>query len=69
MSGFQEFHDENLGKEIPINGQNENIGNKNNEFTINVNANITEEVSNVTVNYINNYLSFISKYFIKSYIY
>jgi len=63
MSGFQEFHDENLGKEIPINDQNENIGNKNNEFTINGNANITEEVSNVTVNYINNYLSFISKYF------
>ena len=59
--GFQEFHDENLANEIPMNNQNENPQNFN--FKINNNTNITEEVSNVTVNYINNYLSFISKYF------
>ena len=28
MSGFQEFHDENLGKEISINDQNEKPGKK-----------------------------------------
>ena len=63
MSGFQEFHDENLGNDIPINNENENP--KNPEFNIKLdnNTDITEEVSNVTVNYINNYLSFISKYF------
>lgn len=70
-NGFAEFHDEDFNKDIPINGpsESENRGNQNqnknpnSQFVINGNSNITEEVSNVTVNYVNNYLGFIGKYF------
>jgi hypothetical protein len=70
-NGYDEFHDEDFNKDIPINGpsESENRGNQNqnknpnSQFVINGNSNITEEVSNITVNYVNNYLGFIGKYF------
>lgn len=71
-NGYDEFQDEDLNNNIQINGpselennrnQNQNQNQNQNSQLANGNSTITEKVSNVTLNYVNNSLGFIGQYF------